>query len=392
MIWVRFHCVVDEATSPAVRDSWPRPLPIAPLKCRSFLIAFLSLPLLFNLAIASQCLSAEPSRNESLLKDTAFAEGFGAAFIYGKKDDDGVVRSYRDIHPWQVHLIPEGPVAKLAGFQTHPWDFQEGLHHNYVNQRGERIRELHAHRLAVNHVIEVNTPKKLQFAQYNNDGLPKDDRLRNTRLVKRVTTDRRGTIQLHYNSENEIRNVATAHTTRWARDTWPHLLLNQRFDPPVSVADYRQFHFTVSFQVDELKQLSPWPGVNRSSMNLNFMFHLRHREDPKQRLFVGMMLFTSNPAKYQTHLGVEQHGQVFFRESITRDQPQPLLGHQYTVSRELREMITMALHEANAKQPSLSTDPDEFTLSNFSIGLEGMGHWETQCQISDLSLCGVANP
>lgn len=391
MIAVRFQCV-HEATSPAARDPLPRPLSIAPLKCRSFLVTFLSLCLLFNFAIASQGLAAEPPRNELLLNDTAFAEGFGAAFIYGKKDDAGVVRSYRDIHPWQIHLIPEGPVRKVAGFQTHPWDFQEGLHHNYVNERGERIGELHAHRLVVNHVIEVNTPERLQFAQYNNDGLPKDDPQRNTRLVKRVTTDRRGTVRLHYNSRNEIRNAATAHTARWARDTWPHFLLNQQFTPPVSIADYQQLDFAVGFQVDELNQLSPWPGVNRSSMNLNFMFHLRHREDPQQRLFVGMMLFTSNPTKYQTHLGVEQHGQVFYRESVTRDQSPPVLGHPYTVTRELRDMISTALHEANARQPSLSTDLDDFTLSNFSIGLEGMGHWETACEISNLSLIGVPHP
>lgn len=186
-------------------------------------------------------------------------------------------------------------------------------------------------------------------------------------------------------TKSEIRNAATAHT---ARDTWLHFLLNKRFDPPVSVADYQQFDFTVNFQVDELKQLSIWPGVNRSSMNLNFMFHLRHREDPEQRLFVGMMLFTNNPVKYQNHLGVEQHGQVFYRESITRDQPQPGLGHRHLVSRELRDMITTALREANAKQPSLSTNPDDFTLSNFSIGLEGMGHWETECEISNLSFIG----
>jgi len=356
----------------------------------SLLSLCLLLPTAVELSLP-KCGAAEPPHVQSLLKDTVFAEGFGAAFIYGKKDEEGVLRSYRDIHPWQVHLIPQGPVKKLPDFQTHPWDFQEGLHHNYTNRRGEKVRELHAHRLVVNHVVEINTPEKLQFAQFNNDGLAKDSPERDTRLVKRVTTDRKGTIGLYYNSQHEIRNAATAHTARWARDTWPHFLLNQRFDPPVSVADYQQFNFTVSFQVDELKQLSPWPGVNRSSMNLNFMFHLRHRDDPKQRLFVGMMLFTSNPAKYQTHLGVEQHGQVFYRESITRDQPQPGLRHQHTVTRELRDMIAMALREANAKQPSLSTNPDDFTLSNFSIGLEGMGHWETKCEISKLYLNGVTH-
>lgn len=323
-----------------------------------------------------------------LLADTAFAEGFGAAFIYGKRDDDGAVRSYRDIAPWQIHLIPDGPVKALPTFKAHPWDFQEGLHHNYTNQRGEYVRELHAHRLVVNHVIEADTPEKLQFAQFNNDGLAKDDPQRDSKLVKRITSDRRGMLRLHYNSQNEIRNAATAHTAQWARDTWPHLLVNQRFDQPVAIADYARLDFAVCIQVDEMKRLSPWPGANRSSMNLNFMFHLRHRTDPAQKLFVGMMLYTSSDSKYQTHLGVEQHGQVFYRESITRDQPQPQLKQKRTVARELREMITTALKQANEKQPSLSTDPDDFTLSNFSIGLEGMGHWQTECVISNLSFEG----
>ncbi len=323
-----------------------------------------------------------------LLADTAFAEGFGAAFIYGKRDDDGVVRSYRDIAPWQAHLIPEGPVKNLASFQTHSWDFQEGLHHNYTNKRGEYVRELHTHRLVVNHVIEVNTPEKLQFAQFNNDGLAKDDPQRNTKLVKRITSDRRGTLRLHYNSQNEIRNAATAHTAQWARDTWPHLLVNQRFDQPIAIADYAQLDFAVSFQVAEMKRLSPWPGANRSSMNLNFMFHLKHRTDPAQKLFVGMMLYTSSDSKYQPHLGVEQHGMVFYRESVTRDQPQPELGQRRTITRELRDMIGEALKQGHEKHPALSTNPDDFLLANFSIGLEGMGHWQTECEISDLSFEG----
>jgi hypothetical protein len=45
------------------------------------------------------------------------------------------------------------------------------MNHDFTNARGEFVRELHAHRLVVNHVIEANTPEKLQFAQFNNDGV-----------------------------------------------------------------------------------------------------------------------------------------------------------------------------------------------------------------------------
>jgi hypothetical protein len=242
----------------------------------------------------------------------------------------------------------------------------------------------------VNHVVEVNTPQKLQFAQFNNDGLATDDQRHDTKLVKRVTTNRRGTVRLYYNSQNEIRNAATDHAAKWARDTWPHFLLNQRFEQPIPLADHARLDFTVSFLVDRMKQLSDWPntllGAARSSMNLNFMFYLRNLRAPEQRLFVGMMLFTSTAKHYAPHLGLEQHGTVFCRDSITSDQPKPELGEKRTVRRELKTMIAQALRQARTKQPALSANPNDYALHNFSIGLEGMGHWETECEISDLSL------
>jgi hypothetical protein len=101
------------------------------------------------------------------------------------------------------------------------------------------------------------------------------------------------------------------------------------------------------------------------------------------------MLFTSSDSKYQPHLGVEQHGMVFYRESVTRDQPKPEFGQRRKVTRELRDMITTALKQAHEKQPMLSTNPDDFHLSNFSVGLEGMGHWLTDFEIGGLHLDGI---
>lgn len=333
--------------------------------------------------------------DRNLFADPAFAEGFGAALIYGsafgggRQPPRGQVVAYRNISPHQVHLIPEGP-ANGAGTMTHPWDFQEGYHENYTNQFKEKVRELHTHRLVVNHSIEVNTPEKLQFAQFNNDGLTAEDPRFNTRLVKRVTTDRRGAVRLYYNSQNEIRNAATDHAPRWARDTWPHFLLNQRFARPILLAEHARLDFAVSFQVDQMRQLSDWPNMipaaARSSMNLNFMFYLRSLRAPEQRLFVGMMLFTSTEKHYAPHLGIEQHGLVFCRDSITSDQSTPELGEKRTVRRELKTMIARALREAQTKQPALSTNLNDYVLANFSIGLEGMGHWETECEISALTL------
>jgi hypothetical protein len=54
---------------------------------------------------------------QQLFEDTAFAAGFGASWFYGSQFSisserkEGTVCAYREIWPWQVHLIPEGNSA-----------------------------------------------------------------------------------------------------------------------------------------------------------------------------------------------------------------------------------------------------------------------------------------
>jgi hypothetical protein len=210
--------------------------------------------------------------------------------------------------------------VKKIGVRTHPWDFQEGLHHNFTDSLGHKVRELHAHRLVVNHVIEENSKERLQFAQFNNYRLPKDDPLRDSKLVKRVTTNRKGRLRLYYNSKHEIRNAATAHSKKWARDTWPHFLLNQRLTEPIRLSEFDRLDFRVSFQVDRMNKLSNWPnnirGAARSSMNLKFMFFLRDPDNLEKKLFAGMMLFTSNERHYAPHLDPFSASCDFFNTGI----------------------------------------------------------------------------
>ena len=73
--------------------------------------------------------------------------------------------------------------------------------------------------------------------------------------VKRITTDRHGTIRLYYNTQNDLRNAATEHTAKWARDTWPHLLLNQTFDTLPRLRDIRRLDLRLDFQVHQLRRL-----------------------------------------------------------------------------------------------------------------------------------------
>ncbi|MEM7009839.1 MAG: alginate lyase family protein, partial [Verrucomicrobiota bacterium] len=351
------------------------------------------------IASALILLSASAAAAQQLLNDAEFAKGFGAAFIYGseytgsRRPPMGELTAYRDISPWQVYVIPEGSVNKV-GVKMHPWDFQEGLHHNFTHTDGTKVRELHAHRLVVNHVIEENSEERLQFAQFNNFRLPKDHPDRDTKLVKRVTTDRQGNLTIFYNSKNEIRNKATAHSAKWKTDTWPHFLVNQRFLEPIPLADFERLDFSVSYQVNEMTKLSNWPnaikGAARSGMNLKFMFFLRNPDDLEQKLFVGMMLFTSRENAWTPHLGVEQHGNIFYRDSVSPEASDaPQLGDSRTVEREIRAMVAEALRQGREVQPELSANIDDYAIYNFSIGFEGMGHWQTEAEISGISLLGL---
>lgn len=373
------------------------------LRHARLLLAYLTLTLPATMpeVTAEDEQTSPQSKRISLLQDTNFAEGFGAAFIYGSEYSNGrrpplgKVLAYRDISPWQIFLIPDGPV-KQVGVKTHPWDFQEGLHHNFRDQQGNLVRELHAHRLVVNHTLEENTPEKLQFAQYNNYGLPKDSPDRDTLLVKRISTDRQGNLRVYYNSKNEIRNAATAHSAKWARDTWPHLLVNQRMTEPIRLSDFERLDFTVRYQVNQMNKLSNWPnqikGAARSSMNLKFMFFLRNQTDMDQKLFAGMMLYTSNTKHYAPHLGVEQHGNVFYRDSVTRHGHDiPETGEQHSIAVDIKKLVAEALQQGHEKQPELSVELHNYAIYNFSIGFEGMGHWETEAEISDLSLTGITS-
>lgn len=350
------------------------------------------------LLVAGLSLGVVYGQTVPLLSDTAFKEGFGAAWAYGKtytggqRWRQGFVREYRDIAPLQVQLIPDGPVSE-TGVREHPWDFEEGLHHNYTNRLGRYIGELHDHRLVVNHILESNTAEALCFAQYNNEGLSPGARGWNARLIKRISCDRRGAVRVYYNTYNDIRNAAINHTGEWARDTWPHLLLLQTFKDNPKLCGFNRMDLRLTFQVDQLRQITPWPsgtpGAGPASMNLKFMFFLRRVDDPARGLFAGVMMYTSRAENYRPHAALDQWGTVFYRDSITRLQPMPERGKAQRVEVEVKALVRAALKRAGEFDPRLSDNPDDYYLSNFTVGWEGLGHWEAETLLSGLSLDGT---
>jgi hypothetical protein len=116
------------------------------------------------------------------------------------------------------------------------------------------------------------------------------------------------------------------------------------------------------------------------------MFFLRGIDDPDQKLFAGMMLQSSRDSNYRLHVGVDQHGTVFYRDSIAEYRSPPNLGEPCSVHREIKSLIRDALRAAKIKQRQLSDNLDDYYLFNFSIGWEGMGHWEAEGELSGLSL------
>ena len=87
------------------------------------------------------------------------------------------------------------------------------------------------------------------------------------------------------------------------------------------------------------------------------------------------MLYTSRANAWKPHLGVEQHGDVFYRESVAPDgKVTPKLVDSRTVTREIKPMLSDAIRQAREKQPMLSADLNDYAIYNFNIGFEGMGH------------------
>jgi hypothetical protein len=123
-------------------------------------------------------------------------------------------------------------------------------------------------------------------------------------------------------------------------------------------------------------------------MNLQCFFLLREVRQPDRMLWVGMLLHASDPGNYFLHTALEQWGTVFHREPVTLSGPAPGLNEPRTVSCELKALTRRALAAAARKHPDkkLSGSADDYYLSLFNVGWEGIGHWETEAELSGLSL------
>lgn len=173
----------------------------------------------------------------------------------------------------------------------------------------------------------------------------------------------------------------------YAYDIWPHLLLWQNLPEETRSTDFERIDLTFTVTVMSQAELSNW--LDSREMCLMFYFLLRDEEMPEHRLmWVGMMVQSSNPENYHEHIGREQYGVVFYRDTITR-YGQPLkFNEPRTISLDVKQLIRQAIGKLDTVGGNLSRNADAYSLRVFNFGWEALGHWESEIVLSGLALIG----
>lgn len=334
-----------------------------------------------------------------ILKDTEFACGFGAEWSYGKSysidssQKKGFVTDYQKI-PFPIYLIPYGTTDEYSEDEIY-WAFEEGYHEKFTDRFGQYVERLYQHELCINHKIITNSPDCLEFVQYNNYGLAKDDPLYDTRLVKRIKTDKKGTVSVYYDNANDIRNAAYAFSPQFGRDTWPHLLLHQNLKESVDISLFESIYVSFNMHILSCKQMSLWPddGTVTKPYSLpvgavNAFFYIKEKGGGSS-MFAGHNIFATNKTVQNRFIGLDQYGTVFYRETTEEYGGIPQIGDRVTVRYELRSLIKRALAEASARDPRFrNKTPDDYTIEFFQTGWENMGVWRGEFVLSGLSCEG----
>lgn len=317
------------------------------------------------LSVSGTCAAADM---QELLQDTAFSRGF-ASYECEK-------------------AIPNGKKEEKY------WIFQEGVHQNYTDEKGDTIKNLREHLLAVNHVIDKNSSESLVFSQYNNTGLLPGNARWNTRLIRRVDSDRRGMLKLYFNSLNEIRNAATSYGPKWANDTWPHFLIIQEFPKPYRVSQFKNMTMSFNLKISKANQLSTWPnGLPESSpsdITVLMYFLFSEQKRPDHKIWVGEILYSNINRK--PHLSREQHGIAFYERMPKEwNNSYAKLGETDPHSVDAVALLREAIALFDGAGTNLSRDVDDYVLNHWNFGWEIIGHWESELVLSNLSLKGGSN-
>jgi hypothetical protein len=298
-----------------------------------------------------------------LLKDTRFAIGFCGS-------------------PSEV--IPPGSAGPKA------WRLNEGVHRDYTDEFGRHVEMLTEHRMVVNHVMAEDTPQSLCVCQYNNRGMKNGDPRWNSRLIRRLRSDRRGTVRMYFNTANEIRNAATGYGSKWANDTWPHFLFEQSMDPPRLLADVRRIDLSFDVRILSAGSLpTRVPGMTGpGTLTVPTYCHLRERDRPDHTLYVGHMLYSDRDGDMNPFIGREQYGVVFYRRMPDNWDGVPEIGEKRRCVSDIKSLVREVIARYD-EGVALSRNADDYLLDGWNFGYEIIGHWEAELELSNVSLRAV---
>lgn len=335
-----------------------------------------------------------------ILQDTSFSAGFGAEWSYGRVysiDSDnkkGFVTRYQKT-PTPIYLIPYGTVEEYSEDEIY-WAFEEGYHEKFTDEFGEYVKRLYEHELCINHKVLENTDDCLTFVQYNNYKLDQADPLYDTRLVKRISTNKQGVLSVYYDNSNDIRNAAYAFSGEFGRDTWPHLLVHQNLKESVRLDQFSTVDVSFTLDIKSCEQMSTWPDDGTVSEPhsqavgaVNAFFYIRDTQGGPS-MFVGHNVFATNTTVQNNYIGNDQYGTIFFRETTALYGGIPGVGDKVTVQYELRAMIQRAINAAKSLDSGfIGKTPDDYTIEFFQLGWENMGVWKGEFELSGLSCAGT---
>lgn len=258
----------------------------------------------------------------------------------------------------------------------------------------EYLEELLEHRMDVDPLVVENTPTSLIVSNYNNFGLEPSDSLYNTRLATQASSNKAGTVRLYHNGLNIIRNSALYYGADYKNDVWPHLIFSQKFKNGIDLANYKKLMVSMDVTLLKASQLTTWPNQELkphapSATTISSGFFLKGKEPDMPPMYFLLSLYdTSN--NYQELLMLEQHGVGFYRIGSEEYGGILELNETKTIQFDLKKLIARAIEFARTTpglpaHPALS--PDNYIVyGGGGTGLEDLGHWETEQELSNLSI------
>lgn len=328
-------------------------------------------------AIISFC-APQNTEPVTILRDTDFKNGFGIGdyFIQGKNESGDII--YRDIKPYKLKRIPDYDNAQV-------WKFQEGVHRNFTDAFGEFVEELYEHRFNVSGQLIVDSPDRLYAVIYNNYKIDTNHPLYNKRLVRSIDSDRKGKINMYFNTQNLIRNEATTHESGFKNDTWPHYLIYQNIDS-LDMAEVDSMPVSFTVKLNHHKKLSDRMAGGRVPEKANFLSYFRvTNKKTGKSLWLGICMYTSCGQQlfYNELMSVDQHGTGMYRFPVDEYGGPLIPGEEKTYSFDLKKILERALDNPKSREGEVSYA--NYKLVGYNIGWECIGDHETEIEVSGLS-------